>query len=108
MLKKIISIALISLFSNQSFAFLKKDDTYYVNKCADRGIEKVLSLGHSFQCLSLEDISEDSDLIEDIYPSDIDNRAWNPSTYIWYTLDVQCNGRKTIQVMVQHYGGKCI
>jgi len=103
-MKTILTVIILLTFSQNSFAFFKKNDDFYANKCLERGVEQVLQQAKSFGCLDEDEFQQAQDYV---YVSSVDNRAYNPSTYIWYKIDMTCDGFDSVQTMVQYYKGKC-
>lgn len=90
-MKKLFLI-LSFLFSSAAFAI---SDVNLVKKCEAKGVEK----------LQLAALAANCNIITGtLKVTDIDNRFYNPSKYVWYALDVDCGEKQneSIQELVQY------
>ena len=92
MLKKFIFI-FTCLFCFSTFAI---SDEQIIKECRDAGIRKVKSQSEAWNC----------ELIGEVEPNSVDNRWYNPVSYVWYHAPVKCKGKmkylKDVQVLVRH------
>lgn len=86
---------LVLLFTSQSFAI---SDAALAQNCLPVGTQKLIDQAQSWNC-AIEG--------QPVKVQDVDNRWYNPSKYIWYTVEVPCNGYESLTVLVQQYRGKC-
>lgn len=93
---KFFTIALTAtLFSSSAFAI---SDEALGEACLEKGKEKLLFQAASYGCeIDLSGISVD----------EVDNRALNPSKYIWYRAPGTCEEGKGLIKLVQYHKGKC-
>ena len=95
-MKMIIALSL-SLLSLPAFAISDKE---LDRECRDLGIQKVVTQAAAFDC----EIN-----VADIAVSDVDNRFYNPSKYLWYSVPAQCEDspRTSVTQLVQYRDGQC-
>ncbi len=69
--------------------------------CSKTGFGKVQSQAQAYGCAA--DMTT-------FKVSGTDCRIFNPSKYIWYSADSKCadGSNKIINILVQHYDGKCL
>jgi hypothetical protein len=95
MMKKLI-IGFSILTSFNAFAI---SDQNLAKACLDKGKEKIKIQAQAWGC--------QVDL-NDVEVSEIDNRWYTPSKYVWYEVRTECNGFDRITQLVQLYRGKCL
>lgn len=79
------------VFSTSSFAI---STTLLIERCADKGVEKLLAQAQSKHCRGDE---------KQLSVREVDNRIMNPSKYVWYSMTVQCEaGKEELVEMVQY------
>lgn len=83
-------------FSYQASAIA---DATIEKACFDRGVEKLIQQAEAYGC----EIRKD-----EVRVSEIDNRWWNPSKYIWYTVETTSCDYDQLTKLVQYYRGKCL
>lgn len=87
---KSLLFAVTLLSSASAFAI---SDLALATKCAKKGKEKVTYQAESYQC----------ELKGTLRVQEVDNRFYNPSKYIWYVQDADCeNGFSSVTSMVQY------
>ncbi len=94
-MKKLFFLLSVLSISTSSFAI---SDEYLAKFCLEVGKEKIQYQANAYGCQV--DLNE-------TYVSDIDNRWYNPSKYIWYAVKEECHDRDRVGVTVQYYNGKC-
>jgi hypothetical protein len=97
-MKKLI-IVLSLIISSAAFAI---SDVNLIKKCAEKGASKIIEQAKSLQC---------NVVMNSFSVTDIDNRFYNPSKYVWYAAQVNCeNENSSIQKMVQYnsISGECL
>ncbi len=90
-----IMLLLSLLLSSSAFAISNED---LAQRCLEVGQEKILNQAKAYGC------SVD---VEEIEVSEIDNRWYNPSRYIWYQVMGECNGSDRVVKLVQYARGEC-
>lgn len=87
----------LSVLALPAFAISDKE---IGRECRDLGIEKIVTQAAAFDC----EIN-----VADIKVSDVDNRFYNPSKYIWYSVAAQCEDspRTSVTQLVQYRDGQC-
>lgn len=94
-MKKMIFSSVLFL-SSSAFAI---SNEALVKACSEKGVAKVVTQAESYGCTI--DASQ-------ITVSNIDNRWYNPSKYLWFHVEAVCpNGHTSIQKLVQYYRGEC-
>lgn len=91
----IISGIIFTLLLSNSYAV---SDKVIFETCFDLGLERIELNAVAQQCeIDLRTISAEA----------IDNRWYDPSAFIWYHADGECNDGSGISTVVQYYGGRC-
>ncbi len=90
-----MAIALLSsMLMSNTYAI---SDNLLVKTCAVKAYQKLQKQAENLQCAVNE---------ESITATDIDNRFYNPSAYIWYTASV-CGDDHELTTLVQYFNGEC-
>jgi hypothetical protein len=89
------------LFLSLAFSFqvMAISDAAIEKACFDRGVEKLVQQAEAYGC----EIRTD-----EVRVSEVDNRWWNPSKYIWYTVETTGCDMDQLTKLVQYYRGKCL
>ena len=92
-------LVLFATFTSSANAFAISDNSVIMT-CAKTGKEKLARQAEAFGC----QVNLDTFALRDL-----DNRWYNPSKYIWYQAEADCNGKtETLVKLVQYYLGKCL
>jgi hypothetical protein len=94
---KLIAAFSLSFLALPAFAI---SDAELSRACREVAVEKI----------QLQASAQDCEVIaQNIQLSDIDNRFYNPSKFLWYSVAATCEGssRDTVTQIVQYKDGEC-
>lgn len=86
----------LALLSTEALALSDADVARF---CSTKGREKIALQAAAWGC--------EVDL-ESTQATEVDNRWYKPSAYVWYAVKADCHGYSVISQLVQYYRGECI
>ena len=94
-MKKLMLAFSVTLLASNAFAI---SDADLKAACVGKGSEKLAEQARAYKC---------NVNLDEVVAVDVDNRWYNPSKYVWYAANSDCDIDGVLQVMVQYSGGEC-